>query len=167
MMVLPPRSFTPQCEALRDQDIPRVLALQNNYRRAIGEPQMTQTQQAALRNAVESGAVHFFVARRLTRVVGMRSVCRIFSADRCAAAGIFEDFYIEPAFRGQGIARRLTKYVRKACAGEGMISLWVGCSSVDMPRYQALGFSLPRGNLLTWNQSTPSTESNDREKNSS
>ncbi|MFH1879861.1 MAG: GNAT family N-acetyltransferase [Bacillota bacterium] len=151
MMLLPPAESTFACEELREKDFPQLLALAYKYKREIGEPPMTEAQQAALREAIAGGRIRFFVAKRQTRVVGMCSVCRFFSTYQCRASGIFEDFYIEPVFRGQGIARMLTNYVQKACIGEGISSLWVGCSPGDTLMYQALGFSVLLGNLLTWN----------------
>ena len=106
----------------------------------------------ALREAIDDGAIRFYVAKYRTRVVGTCSVSCIFSTFQCRIAGVFEDFYIEPVFRGQGIARQLTKYVQITCAQEGIVSLWVGCAPCDEPMYRALGFGTKLGALLAWNR---------------
>jgi GNAT superfamily N-acetyltransferase len=151
MLLLPPAEGTFEYEELQERDFPQLLALVYKYKREIGEPPMTKAQQAALLEAVAGGRIRYFAAKRKTRVVGICSVCRVFSTYRCRDAGVFEDFYIEPVFRGQGVARKLTGCMQNACASEGMASLWVGCSPGDAPMYRALGFTTPLGNLLTWN----------------
>lgn len=151
MMLLPPVESTFTCEEMQEKDFSQLLPLLYKYKREIGEPPMTKAQQEALREEADGGRIRFFAAKRQTRVVGICSVCRIFSTYRCRDAGIFEDFYIEPVFRNQGVARRLTSHVQNICANEGMVSLWVGCSPTDAPMYNALGFTTPLGKLLTWN----------------
>ena len=58
-----------------------------------------------------------------------------------------KDFYIRPAYRHTGTARRL---VRFAYRESGVSTLTVGCADCDVEMYKALGFSVPLGNLLAY-----------------
>ncbi len=60
---------------------------------------------------------------------------------------MFEDFYILPAYRHQGIARKLVQF---AAAESGVRSLTVGCADCDVDLYTALGFRIPLGNMLSY-----------------
>ena len=60
---------------------------------------------------------------------------------------MFEDFYILPQYRHQGIARKLVQFARTE---SGVQSLTVGCADCDKAMYQALGFSVLLGNLLAY-----------------
>ena len=60
---------------------------------------------------------------------------------------MFEDFYIRVDYRHRGIARQLVQF---AYQESGVSSLTVGCADCDVPMYQALGFSIPLGNLLAF-----------------
>ena len=60
---------------------------------------------------------------------------------------MFEDFYIRPEYRHQGIARALARF---AFAESGVSSLTVGCADCDLPMYRSLGFTVPLGNLLAY-----------------
>lgn len=88
--------------------------------------------------------ITFFVARRGYRAVGMCSVARYYSAFSCSDTGVYEDFYIEPVFRGRGIARKLAKAAQTWC-GEGISSLTVCCAPCDEKMYQTLGFDIGLG----------------------
>ena len=70
-----------------------------------------------------------------------------FSTYDYAPCGVFEDFYIRPAFRHKGVARELVRFAR---ADSGVGSLTVGCADCDMVMYEALGFSVRLGNLLAY-----------------
>ena len=62
-------------------------------------------------------------------------------------SGVFEDFFILPPYRHQGIARQL---VETAYRESGVSTMTVGCADCDRDMYKALGFSVPLGNLLAY-----------------
>ena len=84
--------------------------------------------------------VTFFMAKRGYRAVGMCSVAAYYSTFSCSNTGVYEDFYIEPAFRGKGIARMLARAAQNWCRENGITSLTVCCAPCDKAMYQALGF---------------------------
>ena len=132
------------CAAAGAEDIPKIMELMSGYKQDIGEEPLTQAQKVALGAAIETGRITFILAKRDGRAVGMCSVCETFSTFRCASGGLFEDFYVLPMFRGQGVARRLV---------EAAFAHWVGCADSDVKMYERLGFRIPLGRLLTWNGS--------------
>jgi GNAT superfamily N-acetyltransferase len=138
------------CEELKKEDYWQIRNLQNGYKAEIGEEFLSDVQQEQLIHAIEQEKIQFFVAKRKTRVVGMCSVSMIFSTFQCKCSGIFEDFFIEPLFRKEGISTLLTRSVFDWCKQQEISSLWVGCSDKDVKMYQYLGFKTPFGNLLTW-----------------
>ena len=75
----------------------------------------------------------------------MCSVAKSFSTFACTDTGIFEDFYIEPAFRRKGIARMLAQAAQRQSEENGLASLTVTCAPCDEGMYQALGFNLSLG----------------------
>ena len=135
-------------EVLHDPAAPQLLALQNGYKQAIGEAPLTEEQQRRLRQAIAAGRITFFVARCGERLVGMCSVARCYSTFACSDTGVYEDFYVEPAFRGSGLARRLAKAAQSWCCDNGIASLTVCCAPCDEKMYQSLGFSLPLGSTF-------------------
>ena len=80
------------------------------------------------------------MAKRGYRAVGMCSVAAYYSTFSCSNTGVYEDFYIEPAFRGKGIARMLARAAQNWCRENGITSLTVCCAPCDEAMYQALGF---------------------------
>lgn len=62
-------------------------------------------------------------------------------------SGVFEDFYIQPEYRHQGIAQKLVSY---AYEQSGVSSLTVGCADCDVQMYQAIGFKISLGNMLAF-----------------
>ena len=64
-------------------------------------------------------------------------------------SGVFEDFYIQPAYRHQGIARKLVSF---AYEQSGVGSLTVGCADCDVAMYQSIGFKLRLGNMLAFSK---------------
>ncbi len=137
------------CEAAASH-ISAIKPLMEQYKRSIGEIPLDEDQYKVLYQAVCDGSIHFFVARDGGNIVGMCSVSRIFSTFSCSYGGVFEDFYIVPAYREKGIARELAKYVFEWCEKNEVLSLWVGCADCDIEMYQSLGFQMPLGNLLAW-----------------
>ena len=61
--------------------------------------------------------------------------------------GVFEDFFIRPEFRHQGIARRLVQF---AYQSSGVSTMTVDCADCDAQMYASLGFSVPLGRLLAF-----------------
>ena len=93
----------------------------------------------------DSTRIAFFTVKRRTRCVGLCSVSACFSPFACGQAGSFEDFYIEPCFRGKGGARLLVAAANAWCRETGIASLTVTCAPCDEGLYQALGFGTPLG----------------------
>lgn len=146
LMILPPEdeiSFT--VEVLNDPTDWQLLKLENGFKKEIGEEALTEEQQKQLQQAVKEGRITFFVARRGYRAVGMCSVARYYSTFSCADTGVYEDFYIEPVFRGRGIARKLAKAAQTWCGENGISSLTVCCAPCDEKMYLALGFDIGLG----------------------
>ncbi|MBS6183315.1 MAG: GNAT family N-acetyltransferase [Erysipelotrichaceae bacterium] len=94
-------------EVLTDSEDWQLRKLENGYLAEIGEEILTEEKQESLSLAIADGKITFFLAKRGCRAVGMCSVVTAFSTFACAEVGTFEDFYVEPAFRKQGIARKL------------------------------------------------------------
>ena len=137
-------------EKLNLTDFENLTYLEQQYKIAIGEPQLTFEQIAALKHAIETGKIEFFVAKDGENLVGMCSVTVAFSTFACGDMGIFEDFFILKTHRSQGIAKSLTGYVFAEMKARGVASLWVGSADMDVAMYKSLGFEIPLGNLLTW-----------------
>lgn len=77
--------------------------------------------------------------------VGMCSVAKCFSAFACSGIGVFDDFYIEPVFRRQVIARKLMQAWSKET---GLASLTVASAPCDEKMYQTLEFDARPGTHL-------------------
>ena len=124
--------------------------LENDYLRQIGEPILTEEKRRALTEAIRAGRITFFIARRGARAVGMCSVARCFSTFACSDVGVFEDFYVEPAFRGRGVARMLAQAAQEWCRANGVASLTVCSAPCDAEMYQVLGFGAPLGTTFAY-----------------
>lgn len=124
--------------------------LENGYLSEIGEEMLTDDKRERLAHAIESGEITFFIARRGCRAVGMCSVATAFSTFNCGSVGIFEDFYVEPVFRGQGIGRMLSRAAQNWCRENGIASLSVTCAPCDEAMYRALGFALSLGGTFAY-----------------
>lgn len=127
-------------EVLRDPADRQLLELEDGFKRAIGEEPLTEEKQRQLQRAIGQGRITFFVAKQGARAVGMCSVAKCYSTFSCSDTGVYEDFYIEPAFRGRGIARKLAEAAQSWCRDRGISSLTVCCAPCDEKMYQALGF---------------------------
>lgn len=121
--------------------------LQMAYKAEIGEEAPTERDQLCLQAALERNQILFYGAWDGETLMGCCSVTIGFSTFLYAPSAVFEDFYIRPAYRHRGIAREL---VRFAFTESGVSTLTVGCADCDLPMYQALGFSIPLGNLLAF-----------------
>ncbi len=114
--------------------------LLGGFKVAVGEPPLTQRQWAQLRLAIEEERITYYIAYFHGQPVGLCSLCLTYSDYLCAPSGVFEDFFVRPEARGQGIARAL---VQRACTevrAHGGSSLSVACAPCDLEMYQALGF---------------------------
>ena len=148
-MLLPPEEALPVAvERLADPESWQLYKLENSFLAEIGEEPLTEEKKERLSAAVREGKIAFFLAMRGTRAVGMCSVSPCFSTFACGEVGVFDDFYVEPPFRRQGAARRLTEAAQAWCRERGMASLTVGCSAGDVGMYRALGFGLELGTML-------------------
>ena len=139
-MLLPPAETVPfTVEILKDPVDWQLLKLENGFKREIGEESLTKIQQKQLQQAVRVGENHILFAKRGYRAVGMCSVAEYYSTFSCSNVGVFEDFYIEPAFRNRGTARKLAEAAQSWCRENDIASLTVCCAACDEAMYQALG----------------------------
>ena len=146
LMILPPAEEVPiTVEVLTDSKDWQLKKLENGFLKEIGEQTLTEEQQEKLAQAISDGKITFFVAKRGYRTVGMCSVAKCFSTFTCADTGVFDDFYIEPAFRRKGIARKLTMTAQNWCEENGIASLTVCCAPCDEQMYNNLGFEVSLG----------------------
>ncbi len=122
-------------------------ALQKQYKTEIGEDDPKDDGRERLADAIDKGRISFYGAWKDDSLIGCCSVTVGFSTFDYHSSGVFEDFYICPEYRHQGIARQL---VRFAYLESGVSSLTVGCADCDVQMYQSLGFAIPLGNLLAF-----------------
>ena len=80
-----------------------------------------------------------------TQAVGLCSVSPCFSTFACGELGSFEDFYLEPDFRGKGAARLLAQAAQEWSKENALASLTVTCAPCDEGMYQALSFDTHLG----------------------
>lgn len=146
LMLLPPSDEIPfTVEVLDNPTDWQLLKLENGFKKDIGEEALTEEKQKQLQQAIQEGKITFFVAKRGYRSVGMCSVAKYYSTFSCSDVGVYEDFYIEPAFRGKGIARKLADATQAWCKDNGILSLTVCCAPCDEEMYRALGFDIRMG----------------------
>ena len=146
LLLLPPEDELPiAVEALRAEDEWQLLRLENGFRAAVGEDCLDRAGQERLLRAVREGRIAFFLAKRGHRAVGMCSVVLSFSTFGCAQTGVFDDFFVEPAFRGRGAARALSRAAQDWCAARGVSSLTACCAPCDEGMYIRLGFGTRLG----------------------
>lgn len=151
LMLLPPEEDLPiTAELLADPDDWQLKKLENGFLKEIGEAPSTVEKQEQLAQAIRDGKITFFVAKRGYRAVGMCSISRCFSTFACTDVGIFDDFYIEPAFRKKGAARLLAQAAQAWCKENALASLTVTCAPCDEGMYQALGFDARLGKTFAY-----------------
>lgn len=147
LMLLPPdEEFPFIVEMTRELDC-QLMRLQNGYRADIGEEMLDEAAQKRLKAAIDKGSICFFLLKRGYRSIGMCSAAPVFSSFECKNAGIFEDFYIEPAFRRCGGARLLAQAAQEFCREQGFSDLSVCCAPCDEAMYRALGFTTRLGSM--------------------
>lgn len=135
---------------LDNNDVNKLRKLLDEYKKSIGEEQLTDEAFNRLKEAVKEDKITFYVAKDKENIIAMCSITIGFSTFNCSPKGIFEDFYIEPSYRGKGIASKLTQFVFSEMESQGVKSVWVGCSDIDVDMYKHLGFEIELGNLLAW-----------------
>ena len=128
-------------------DVDALWRLQIAYKREIGEEQPTDRDRERLKEAIEADSIRFYGAWDDGVLVGMCSVTTGFSTFDYAPSGVFEDFYLCPAYRHRGAARELLHF---AYRDSGVSSLTVGCAECDVPMYKSLGFTVHLGRLLAF-----------------
>lgn len=149
LMILPPNDDVPiTAEVLTDPEDWQLKKLENGFLNEIGEALADDVKFSHLAQAIRDKKITFLMAKRGYRAVGMCSVVKYFSASTCSEIGIFDDFYIEPAFRKKGIARRLVRAAQETGKKIGFDSLSVTCSPCDEEMYKALGFNTSLGMTL-------------------
>lgn len=149
LMILPPKDEVPiTVEILSDPEDWQLKKLENGFLKEIGEQMLTEEKQEKLQQAIRDGRITFFMAKRGYRAVGMCSVAKCFSTFACSDTGVFDDFYIEPAFRRKGAARKLAQAAQQWCSDNTVSSLTVCCSPCDEGMYRALGFDVRLGSTF-------------------
>ena len=152
LILLPPEEALPfTVERLADPEDWQLMKLENGFLTEIGEEPLSEEKQQRLKEAVGDGKITFFLAKRGYRAVGMCSVSPCYSTFSCAESGVFDDFYVEPAFRRQGIARQLVSAARNWAEENALSGLTVGCADCDAEMYRALGFETRLGTMLALN----------------
>ena len=121
--------------------------LQKRYKTEIGEDDPCAADKASLAKAMTENKIAFYGVWEENNLIGCCSVTTGFSTFNYRPSGIFEDFYILPAYRHKGVARAL---VRFAYENSGVRSMTVGCADCDLLMYKSLGFSIPIGNMLAF-----------------
>ena len=121
--------------------------LQKQYKLEIGEEEPEEEGKERLADAMNKGTICFYGVRNENILIGCCSVTIGFSTFDYQPSGVFEDFYIRPEYLHRGIARYLANFgYQESRVG----SLTVGCADCDVKMYQSLGFSIPLGNLLAF-----------------
>lgn len=132
---------------ITEEFFPALTKIQMAYKREIGEDEPSEQELSRLCQAIREDRIFFYGCLAEGALVAVCSVCKTFSTFNYQPGGVFEDFYIKPAYRHKGIARKLAAY---AYQQSGVSSLSVGCADCDVKLYQAIGFRIPLGNLLTY-----------------
>ena len=130
-------------------DMEALWTLQTAYKREISEDEPTAQDRERLQNAIDGEKILFYGAFDGAVLIGCCSVTVGFSTFLYAPSGVFEDFYIRPDYRHRGVARALVRLARE---DSGVSTLTVGCADCDAAMYKALGFSVPLGNLLAFDE---------------
>ena len=127
--------------------IEQLWELQKAYKAEIGEDEPGEQERSRLLSALEKEQIIFYGVWSGSILIGCCSVTVGFSTFDYASSGVFEDFYIRPDYRHQGIARQLVQF---AYQESSVSSLTVGCADCDVEMYYSLGFCISLGNLLAF-----------------
>jgi GNAT superfamily N-acetyltransferase len=139
-----------QIHELERSHLEHLLPLLEAYIREIGEGSLAEGSAGRIGEAIDNGKISFFVAEEDGALVGMCSLSIAFSTYGGGRPwGIFEDFYIAPERRQEGIASKLVTYVFREAAKRGCSSVTVGSSKGDVPMYRHLGFNVHLGHMLS------------------
>ena len=139
-----------RCVKIETEMFEELKSLQKDYKVAIGEDVPNETELNSLRKAIEQGHIHFYGCICDELLVACCSICVTYSTFNYDKSGVFEDFYIKPEYRHKGIARKLVSY---AFEQSEVSSLTVGCADCDVEMYQTIGFQIPLGNMLAYEES--------------
>ncbi|MBP3940728.1 MAG: GNAT family N-acetyltransferase [Christensenellaceae bacterium] len=123
--------------------------LHKAYKLEIGECTPTNTELESLRKAIENEQILFYGCICDHTLIACCSICITYSTFHYGKSGVFEDFYIQPKYRHKGIAKKLAAY---AYEQSGVGSLTVGCADCDIEMYRAIGFKIPLGNMLAFEE---------------
>lgn len=134
---------------IKTENFEELMELQKAYKREIGERIPTKEELESLRNAIKDEKIHFYGCICDQSLIACCSICFVYSTFNYGKSGVFEDFYIQPEYRHQGIARKLVSY---AYEQSGVGSLTVGCADCDVQMYQAIGFKILLGNMLAFEE---------------
>ena len=157
-MIRPPTDKVPiKIEVLADSEDGQLRKLEDSFLKEIGEQTLTEEKQKQLVEAISDGRITFFFAKRGYRAIGMCSVVKCFSTFTCTDTGVFEDFYVEPAFRNKGIARMLGHAAQEWSHEQELSSLTVCCASCDEEMYRHLGFDILLGKTYACTPLTPNS----------
>mgnify|MGYP002732432987 CR=1 FL=1 len=128
-----------------------LLCLENAFRQSVGEEPLSPEMAQRLEAAVRGERIRFLALMDGPRAVGLCSVSPAFSTYGCAPCALFDDFYIDPAYRKTGAARALANAAFALCRELGIESLFVGCAPCDSAMYRSLGFDTALGSMRAWN----------------
>ncbi|MBO4384608.1 MAG: GNAT family N-acetyltransferase [Clostridia bacterium] len=132
---------------LSETSIDALWELQKAFKAEIGEGAPDEEDKERLKEAIAEGRIVFFGAEENGELIGCCSVTVGFSTFDYAPSGVFDDFYIVPAYRHKGVARRLAE---TAFNESGVSTLTVGCADCDRAMYVSLGFGVRIGSLLAF-----------------
>ena len=132
-------------------DLNDLWTLEDEFRQAVGEEPMDEAARLRLEQAIADEKIVFLIAKAEEQPVGMCSLSPCFSTFACRAGAVFDDFYVLPAYRGTGTARRLVQAAAEWCRAHDCAGLTVGCSPEDEAMYGSLGFDTKLGVMLANN----------------
>jgi len=124
-----------------------LIPLQLAYKQEIGELLPDDADFQSLKRAIADQKILFYGCMDGDKLVACCSITPTYSTFCYRQCGVFEDFYILPQYRKQGIARKLVRYAYET---SGVTSLTVGCADCDVEMYRSLGFDIPLGNMLAF-----------------
>ena len=133
---------------LTEHDMSALAELHLCYKQEIGEAIPDAAALQRLVEAIKQERILFFGCEEQGRLLGICSVTPGFSTFCYGTSGVFEDFYIVPERRHQGIAGKLAAFAYRE---SGVQTMTVGCAICDRAMYEAIGFGVRLGELLAWN----------------